>query len=70
MNVIKGGKTTIHVQMVDKNAIPEPSAVDGGVTIPITGMWKIEGAPVVIRVVVDGETGKLLGQVDDHDKEK
>lgn len=63
MNVIKG-TTTIHVHLVDKDAIPEPE--DAGVqSIPITGMWKIEGKPVVIRVVVDGETGKLLGQVDD-----
>lgn len=68
MNVIKG-TTAIHVQLVDKDAIPEPSD-HGGVSIPITRMWKIEGNPVVIKVAFDPETGKLLGQVDDHDKEK
>lgn len=62
MNVING-KTTIHVQLVDKDAIPEPADY-GGVSIPITHMWKIEGKPVVIRVVVDGETGKLLDHLD------
>lgn len=65
MNVIKG-KTTIHVQLVDKDAIPEPEDA-GGVSIPITHMWKIEGNPVVIKVAFDPETGKLLGQVEGGD---